>query len=442
MSPAKKSDNGCREIVISLGKLGIIMGYFFLCDRTYFFMKENKYYTHTNFFLPFLYLMILGIFFMEHTKQTCVLHRDQTDEWKGWMQLVILIYHLTGASQMLTIYMQIRVLVSAYLLLSGYGHFYYFWMTGDYSLYRFCQVMFRMNFLVIVLCFVMNRPYNFYYFVPFVSFWFLLIYVTMAIWPHITCDSADVNRLHYLILILKLVWLVAVTTLLYTSVVFFEKVFLSFPIKALFVTSDDSIHQWRLQWQIDRYSVIYGVVIASCLLIAKRYKVIDDCERHQLFSNGVTTLLGVLAVCGILCYFIVTSLCQNKDECLHIHPYISFLPIVSYIVLRNLLTWLRTRYSTFFAWFGRISLELFVTQYHVWLVADTHGVLVLVPRYPVMNAIVTSFIFVCTAHELHQITVVLTRYAVPRDWKCLLRNIMCFIAILLPIAITNGVLGF
>jgi len=42
--------------------------------------------------------------------------------------------------QMLTIYMQIRVLVSAYLLLSGYGHFYYFWTTGDYSLYRFCQV--------------------------------------------------------------------------------------------------------------------------------------------------------------------------------------------------------------------------------------------------------------------------------------------------------------
>ena len=43
----------------------------FFC-RTTFFMKENKYYTHVSFFLPFSYLMILGFFFTENSKEvTC-----------------------------------------------------------------------------------------------------------------------------------------------------------------------------------------------------------------------------------------------------------------------------------------------------------------------------------------------------------------------------------
>ena len=33
VKPADKTDNGCYQIVIALGKLGVIMAYFFLCDR-------------------------------------------------------------------------------------------------------------------------------------------------------------------------------------------------------------------------------------------------------------------------------------------------------------------------------------------------------------------------------------------------------------------------
>lgn len=73
-------------------------------------------------------------------RQSELLNRDQTEEWRGWMQLVILAYHYTGASQHLAIYVWIRVLVAAYIFMSAYGHFSYFWHKGEYGLQRVCQV--------------------------------------------------------------------------------------------------------------------------------------------------------------------------------------------------------------------------------------------------------------------------------------------------------------
>ena len=160
-----------------MGKLALIVSYFYVCDRTNFFMKENKYFTPINFWLPVLYMTVLGIFFNEESSYTAVMHRDQTDEWKGWMQLVILVYHMTGASASVPIYMHVRVLVSTYLFLAGYGHFTHFWSRGNTGIIRLVQVLFKMNFLTIVLCLCMNRPYQFYYFVPLISFWYLVFYL-------------------------------------------------------------------------------------------------------------------------------------------------------------------------------------------------------------------------------------------------------------------------
>lgn len=50
--------------------------------------------------------------------------------------------------------------------------------------------------------------------------------------------------------------------------------------------------------------------------------------------------------------------CRNKTECTELHPYLFFIPIVSFIILRNVSGLLRMRYSIFFAWFGKISLEV------------------------------------------------------------------------------------
>ena len=54
-----------------------------------------------------------------------------------------------------------------------------------------------MNILVAVLCLVMGRPYQFYYFVPLVSFWFVVIYVVLAVWPRVTAALVK-GELHVL----------------------------------------------------------------------------------------------------------------------------------------------------------------------------------------------------------------------------------------------------
>lgn len=53
---------------------------------------------------------------------------------------------------------------------------------------------------------------------------------------------------------LKFVWLIYLKNVfLLVFQVLFEKVFLMRPIKALFVRSDDSLHEWRFRWTLDRY---------------------------------------------------------------------------------------------------------------------------------------------------------------------------------------------
>ena len=56
-----------------------------------------------------------------------------------------------------------------------------------------------MNILVAVLCLVMGRPYQFYYFVPLVSFWFVVIYLFVAAWPRVTAALVKGEKICFLI---------------------------------------------------------------------------------------------------------------------------------------------------------------------------------------------------------------------------------------------------
>ncbi|GCB63273.1 N-acetylneuraminate (7)9-O-acetyltransferase [Scyliorhinus torazame] len=429
---ATASLSNSEKLLLSLSKLGLIMGYFYLCDRADLFMKEQKYYTHSTFFIPLVYIIVLGVFYNENTKETTVLNREQTDEWKGWMQLIILIYHISGASTFLPVYMHVRVLVAAYLFQTGYGHFSYFWKSGEYGISRICQILFRLNFLVVVLCLVMDRPYQFYYFVPLVTFWFMVIYVTLGIWPQTGKKDENGSCSPYWEVVFKLLGLFLCICLLATSQSYFENAFSVWPISTLFEWQG-SLHEWWFRWKLDRFAVLHGMVFALLYGALKKGHLLSEGKGETLFAPRLSSFLLFTSVVVFLTYSIWCASCKNKTECNELHPYFSVLQILSFILIRNIPGYVRSVYSSFFAWFGKISLELFICQYHIWLAADTKGILVLLPGNPVLNIIVSTFIFVLVAHEISQITNDLVQIAIPKDNYIALKRLLCVAIFLLGI---------
>ncbi|XP_036184050.1 N-acetylneuraminate 9-O-acetyltransferase isoform X4 [Myotis myotis] len=387
------------EILLqSLCKLGLIMAYFYMCDRANLFMKENKFYTHSTFFIPIIYILVLGVFYNENTKETKVLNREQTDEWKGWMQLVILIYHISGAS----------------------------------------TVLFRLNFLVVVLCIVMDRPYQFYYFVPLVTVWFMVIYVTLALWPQIIQKKANGSCFWHFGLLLKLAFLLLCICFLAYSQGAFEKIFSLWPLSKCFELKGN-VYEWWFRWRLDRYVVFHGMLFAFTYLTLQKRQILSEGKGEPLFSSKISNVLLFISVVSFLTYSIWASSCKNKAECNELHPSVSVVQILAFILIRNIPGYARSVYSSFFAWFGKISLELFTCQYHIWLAADTRGILVLIPGNPMLNIIVSTFIFVCVAHEISQITNDLAQIIIPKDNSSLLKRLACIAAFFCGLLILSSI---
>ncbi|XP_074628505.1 N-acetylneuraminate (7)9-O-acetyltransferase-like [Acropora palmata] len=420
-------------VMKSLFKLALIIFYFYLCDRTNLFFKEQKAYSHVVFVLVLVIILLLGVRTWVPAQQTILLNRDQTDEWKGWMQLVILSYHYCGASKVLPIYVFVRLLVASYIFLSGYGHFSFFWNKGDFSFYRFCQVLTRMNILVAVLCLAMGRPYQFYYFVPLITFWFVLIYAVLAAWPKVTAAVVKENKKLYFPLLVKLFLLFAGITIIWSSPLLCQWIFSQWAIKELFVDENDSVREWWFRSWLDRYIALCGMLISLAYCSAKDFRLIDDNNKKILFSRPVGVVCVILSFVTLVGYTLQAFTCTSKVSCNETHSVASFIPITAFVLLRNVPGSLRSKFSKFYAWIGSISLELFIAQYHIWLAHDTKGVLVLIPDQPLLNVVLTTFVFVCVSHEIHKVTGVLANALISRDIKTMTRRVCFFIFMLIII---------
>lgn len=278
----------------------------------------------------------------------------------------------------------------------------------------------------------MNRNYQFYYFVPLITFWYTVIHLTMAIPPKVHGRNSE-RGINNLYMCFKFVALLSIITVLYTSEVFFKKIFFFSFWKFLFVDSDDSINEWWFRWRIDRYTVPAGMIFAFLYQTFKHYGLIDDNHRADLFSKNYLYLTSFLSFLGISvsssffscscfssfqsslrvsesartlwesfsfsCFYFqiyisFTFLCPSKSDCNEIHPYGVVVPIISYIFLRNLSA-IRTKYSSFFSWFGKISLEVSNEAFKIFIMKLVYDLLTH-SSYRSLLHLLSSFSFAST----------------------------------------------
>ena len=100
-----------------LGEFALIMGFLYLCDRTTIVAKGPKYVSPTAFWSVCAAILALGLFTMRGGEKkdsepvdfyVKPLQRDQTEEWKGWMQIMFVLYHYFAEAE---IYNAIRMCV-------------------------------------------------------------------------------------------------------------------------------------------------------------------------------------------------------------------------------------------------------------------------------------------------------------------------------------------
>ena len=176
----------------------------FACEYFPIFASTERVWNVDDFTFYVLIFLALTLSSAKKVKDASVLNRLQTDEWKGWMQWLFVMYHYCAAS---SIYNCIRVFICAYVWMTGYGNFIYFTTTGNFCLGRFIHMMWRLNFAVLMLMLVMNKSWMVYYICPLHTFYFILTFLVCFVCKHGNSrDSVLRCKILATFLIIALMW--------------------------------------------------------------------------------------------------------------------------------------------------------------------------------------------------------------------------------------------
>jgi len=225
----------------------------------------------------------------------------------------------------------------------------------------------------------MNTDYISYYFTPLVSMWYIVIYLTMVVGARFNDRTP--------LLVLKIALSTALMKWFMNESWLLEALF---EILHRFCAIHWSAREWAFRVNLDIGIVFVGMLTAVVSANVREYHLTDH-PQWPTITKGSIVISGLVT----LWYFVFAFYQESKFAYNLWHPYISFLPVLSFVILRNANVVLRSSSSQAFIFAGKCSLELFVVQYHFWLAGDSKGVLLVIPgtQWRPINFVVTTVMF-------------------------------------------------
>jgi hypothetical protein len=262
------------------------------------------------------------------TAPSNIFNRDQSEEWKGVMQTGFVLYHYFAAKET---YNVIRLFIAAYVWMTGFGNLSFFWTRKDYGWVRTAKMLVRLNLLVAVVATALNKEYMLYYVCPLHTSCFLLTYAVMAIGHERNGNRAWLQA--------KLAAALVLLFVMFEVPGVFEIVWA--PLWWL-MAYEGSLHEWHFRARLDHYIIWIGMVCAYAYPTAERWLLATEAHPDVRRQRLAKATLAAVALGGVLWWIAV---CFGMDKYAYntLHPYVSWIPLLGYLVLRNLTPYLRQR---------------------------------------------------------------------------------------------------